>query len=86
LEILDRTDQLAAECVSQVDMWDGGADFPFSNPEQIDPTTEYGAEWSARLEPIERTVAFEHIDFEGQGETLTDPETGALWSASLMGF
>lgn len=77
LEILGRTDQLAAECVRQVDMWDGGADFPFSNPEQIDPSTEYGAEWSARLEPIERTVAFEHIDFEGQRETLTDPETGA---------
>ncbi len=52
LEILARTDQLAAECVSQADVWDGGADFPFSNPEEIDPTTEYVAEWSARLEPV----------------------------------
>lgn len=77
LEILDRTDQLAAECVREVIMWDGGADFPFSNPERIDPTTEYGAEWAARLEPIERTAAFELIDFDGQDETLTDPETSA---------
>jgi hypothetical protein len=67
-EILARTDQLAAECVRIAKMWDGGRDFPFSNPEQIDPNTEYGAEWSARLEPI---------DFEDQRETLTDPETGA---------
>jgi hypothetical protein len=53
-----------------------GDDFPFSNPEEIDPTTEYGAEWSARLEPIERTAAFELIDSD-QCDTLTDPETGA---------
>ncbi|MGH3719800.1 MAG: hypothetical protein ACRDRI_13380 [Pseudonocardiaceae bacterium] len=77
LEILDRTDQLAVECVREACRWDGGADFPFSNPQQIDPTTEYGAEWAARLEPIERTAAFELIDFDGQYETLTDPETGA---------
>jgi len=57
-------------------MWDGGDAFPFSNPEEIDPTTEYGAEWAARLEPIERTAAFELIDSD-QCETLTDPETGA---------
>ncbi|MGH3829385.1 MAG: hypothetical protein ACRDRS_02875 [Pseudonocardiaceae bacterium] len=77
LEILERTDQLAVECVREVCGWDGGADFPFSNPQQIDPTTEYGAEWAARLEPIERTAAFELIDFDGQYETLTDPETDA---------
>ncbi|MGH3851976.1 MAG: hypothetical protein ACRDR6_00440 [Pseudonocardiaceae bacterium] len=77
LEILDRTDQLSAECVREVSMWDSGADFPFSNPEEIDPATEYGAEWAARLEPIERTAAFELIDFDGQCETLTDPKTGA---------
>lgn len=78
LEILARTDRLAAECVRQVVMWDGGADFPFSNPEQIDPTTEYGAEWAARLKPIERNAAFAIIDSEECRETLTDPETGAL--------
>ncbi|MEO7194341.1 MAG: hypothetical protein ABIZ05_05895 [Pseudonocardiaceae bacterium] len=77
LEILDRTDQLAAECVRTVEMWNGAADFPFSNPEEIDPASEYGAEWAARLEPIERTAAFELIDFDGQCETLTDPATGA---------
>ncbi|MGH3775173.1 MAG: hypothetical protein ACRDRR_05455 [Pseudonocardiaceae bacterium] len=78
LEILARTDRLAAECVRQAKMWDGGRDFPFSNPEQINPNTEYGAEWSARLEPIERTAAFELIDPDGSRETLTDPETGAI--------
>jgi hypothetical protein len=78
LEIFERTDLLAAECVREVSEWDGGADFPFSNPEQIDPTTEYGAEWAARLEPIKRTAAFESIDdFDDQCETLTDPKTGA---------
>lgn len=78
LEVLTRTDRLAAECVRQVKMWDGGRDFPFSNPEQINPNTEYGAEWAARLEPIEHTVAFELIDPDGSRETLTDPETGAI--------
>lgn len=77
LEVLGRTDQLAVECVREVTRWDGGADFPFSNPEEIDPVTEYGAEWAARLEPIERTAAFELIDFDGRQETLTDPETDA---------
>jgi hypothetical protein len=49
LEILARTDQRATEYVrqidmpGQIDMPDGGADFPFSNPEQINPTMEYGA-------------------------------------------
>ncbi len=56
LEILARTDRLAAECVRQAKMWDGGRNFPFSNPEQINPNTEYGAEWAARLEPIERSI------------------------------
>jgi hypothetical protein len=77
LAILGRTDRLAAECVRQVKMWDGGRYFPFSNPEQINSTTEYGAEWSARLEPIERTVVFEFIDFGGECKTLTDPVTEA---------
>lgn len=77
-EILFRTDRLAAECVREAKMWDGGRDFPFSNPEQIDPATEYGAEWAARLEPIERTAAFAIIDRDGHRETLTDPETEAI--------
>lgn len=89
-EILTRTDQLAAECVREVAKWDRGRDFPFSNPEQIDPTTEYGAEWSTRLAPAERTAAFELIDPQGNCETLIDPETdaavarmpdGLLWAA-----
>lgn len=78
LEILARTDRLAAECVHMADRWDGGRDFPFSNPEQINPTTEYGAEWAARLKPIGRNAAFAIIDREECRETLTDPETGAL--------
>ncbi len=78
LEILARTDRLAAECVRQAKRWDRGRNFPFSNPEQINPNTEYGAEWAARLEPIERTAAFALIDPDGSRETLTDPETGAI--------
>lgn len=49
---------------------------PLLQPETNRPSTEYGAEWSARLEPIERTAAFAFIDFDGQHETMTAPETG----------
>lgn len=78
LEILARTDRLAAECVRLVDRWDGCRDFPFSRPDRIDPTTEYGAEWAARLERVERNAAFAIIDRDGRCETLIDPETEAL--------
>ncbi len=36
--------------------------------------------------PFERTAAFELIDFDGQCETLTDPETEAPWSARRTAF
>ena len=86
LELVDRTDELAAECVHLAKMWDGNRDFRFSNPERIDPTTEYGAEWAARLTPIERTAEFAIIDHDRDRETLTDPETGALVVSEPNGF
>ncbi|MCA1676199.1 MAG: hypothetical protein LC799_29835, partial [Actinobacteria bacterium] len=76
LEVLARTDQLSAECVRIADTWDGGKKLPFSNSEIIDPTTEYGAEWAARLEPMERTAEFAIIDPD-RCATLTDPATDA---------
>jgi hypothetical protein len=54
LEILARGDDLAAVCIRQKVMWDGGSDFPASNPEPIDPHSTYGQEWAQRLTPPER--------------------------------
>ncbi|MGH3818743.1 MAG: hypothetical protein ACRDRE_13490 [Pseudonocardiaceae bacterium] len=67
-------------------MWDDNRDFWSSSSERIDPTTEYGAEWAARLTPIKRTAEFAIIDRDGDRETLTDPETGALVVGEPDGF
>ncbi len=77
LEVLGRSDTLSMQCVREVRAWDGGKDFPFSNPEEVDPTAPPGSEWAQRLKPIQRTAAFELIDYQGEGETLTDPATDA---------
>ncbi len=77
MEILGRADQLATQCVLAARMWDGGASFPYSSSEHVDPTSEYGAEWASRLEPIGRTAAFELIDYDPGEDTLIDPETDA---------
>lgn len=77
LDILARADTLSVQCVREVYAWDGGQDLPFSNPEEIDPTTPPGSEWAQRLHPIPRTAAFELIDYHGGGDTLTDPATDA---------
>lgn len=77
LEVLSRADTLSMQCVREALAWDGGKDFPFSNPEKVDPTQGPGTEWIQRLEPIERTAAFELIDYDGGGQTLTDPATDA---------
>ena len=77
LEVLSRADTLSVQCVHEALTWDGGKDFPFSNPEEVDPRQGPGAEWAQRLKPIERTAAFELIDYDGGGQTLTDPVTDA---------
>lgn len=77
LEVLSRADTLSVKCVHEALAWDGGKDFPFSNPGKVDSTQGPGAEWVQRLEPIERTAAFELIDYGGRGQTLTDPATDA---------
>ena len=78
LEILGREDNLAAECTRQKVMWDGGADFPSSNPETIDPDDTYGREWAQRLIPAPRTAAIEVLDPRKSAlEILVDPETDA---------
>lgn len=65
------------QCVCKAFAWDSGEDFPFSNVGKVDPAQGPGAEWVPRLEPIERTAAFELIDHGGGGQTLIDPATGA---------
>jgi hypothetical protein len=77
LDVLGGADTLSMQCVREVKAWDGGIDFPFSNPEEIDPTTPPGREWAQRLRPTPRTAAFELIDYHGAGDTLTDPATDA---------
>jgi hypothetical protein len=58
--------------------WDGGKHFPFSRPEEVNPTGELGREWVARLEPATaRTAEFARISQGGAGEALVDPLTGA---------
>lgn len=78
LEILGRGDHLAALCVRRKLEWDGGADFPSGQSEEIDPETPHGREWARRLVPAPRTAQAEVLD-PGQeaAEILTDPETDA---------
>ncbi|MBG0813695.1 hypothetical protein [Planomonospora sp. ID82291] len=78
LEILSRDDALAAACVRQAMLWDGGADFPFGAPETVEPDSAPGAEWTQRLVPAHRTAAFTLLDPDRSAvETLLDPETDA---------
>jgi hypothetical protein len=78
LELLARTDIAAGRCVSAVTSWDGGADLPFGHTQRLDPATDrWGTEWARRLQPVERTAAFELFGPDREGETLIDPETDA---------
>jgi hypothetical protein len=78
LEVLSRQDNLAAACVRQKIMWDGGRDFPSSNPETIDPHSGHGQEWAQRLVPAPRTAAIEALDSRHLATAvLVDPETDA---------
>jgi hypothetical protein len=78
MELLRRTDTLSWACVRQVLTWDGGRDFPFSSPEDIDPTVPAAREWIARLRPTtELTAAFACMDDSDIGKALIDPLTDA---------
>jgi hypothetical protein len=78
LELLARTDVAAARCVSAVADWNGGTDLPFGHPLRLDPdATRWGKEWARRLQPVERTAAFQLFGDDLDGETLIDPETDA---------
>ncbi|MDF5758390.1 hypothetical protein [Spongiactinospora sp. TRM90649] len=81
LEILGRADTLAISCVQEAMKWDGGDDFPYSNPEVVDTRTPCGAEWAKRLLSSRRTAAFEIMDNggwpDGEAGCLIDPETDA---------
>ncbi len=77
LEILRRNDTLSVACVEEAMKWDGGDDFPYSNPETIDGTIKYGAEWANRLVPSPRTAAFQILEPDDSAETLIDPESDA---------
>ncbi|RKT70018.1 hypothetical protein DFJ66_3259 [Saccharothrix variisporea] len=76
-KILERTDQLAADCVRLAAMWDGGAHFPYASVERVNPATRYGAEWASRLRaPAERAAVYESLG-RGGGDALIDPVSGA---------
>jgi hypothetical protein len=78
MELLGRTDTLSWTCVRQVLAWDGGRHFPFSSPQEVDPTTPEGREWIGRLEPTKaRTAAFACMDNSDIGKALVDPLTDA---------
>ncbi len=78
LEILARRDNLAALCARQLIMWDGGSDFPSSNPESVASGSRHGQEWARRLIPAPRTAAVEQLDPDRSAtEILVDPETDA---------
>jgi hypothetical protein len=78
LEILDRRDHLAARCVRQMMAWNGGSDFPSSNPASIDLKSRFALEWERRLVPAPRTALTEVLDPEHSAiAVLMDPETDA---------
>lgn len=78
LDILARRDDLAALCARELIMWDGGSDFPASNPESVASDSAYGHEWAQRLVPALRTAAIELLDpDQSAAEVLVDPETDA---------
>jgi hypothetical protein len=80
LDILARRDTLAVDVVRAALSWDGGSVLPFSKVTEIDPaTSKYAEEWAARLEPAERTAAFEIPGRRDRlvAEYLVDPETDA---------
>lgn len=73
LEILGRDGTLAMTCAQEALKWDGGEDFPYSNPEEIDDASAAGAEWASRLESGARTAAFRIILDPGEDAvTYTD--------------
>lgn len=77
MDVLNRTDQLAAECVVEAAKWDGGSFFPHASVEEVDPASQYGAEWCARLEPVvERKAVYWRLG-DGDREAFVDPECDA---------
>lgn len=78
LQVLERTDMLAAQCVEVALQNDGGRDFPYSSLKELDPHEGglLAAEFAARLEPCERTAAFAIFAADQLSEPLFDPETG----------
>jgi hypothetical protein len=77
LKILAQADSLAAQCVGVALENDGGRDFPFSSLAQFSPDdgSELAAEFTARLEPCERTAAFALFADDMVAETWTDLQT-----------
>lgn len=76
LQILDRTDDGARQCVDLALRWDGGRYFPFSSPNQIDPATSpEAAEFVKRLQPAPETVCYQVFGREIT-DYLQDPATG----------
>jgi hypothetical protein len=76
--VLERTDDLAGQCVQAALMWDGGRDFPFARTVLVQPADPVSAEWAATLVPSPWTVAYRALDLgrDKPADTLRDPLTG----------
>jgi hypothetical protein len=88
LQILAQTDSLAIQCVQVALDNDGGRDFPFSSLAELRPDDggELAAEFTARLEPCERSAAFALFADDMVAETWTDPQTGLPVARSRGGI
>jgi predicted DNA-binding transcriptional regulator AlpA len=75
LEVLNRSDDLAEQCIEAAMQWNGGRDFPFSGFREIEPTGKIAAEWSSTLRPAKRTAAFAVFDERDVAQGLIDPAT-----------
>lgn len=91
-QILKRTDDLARACVEAALRWDGGHYFPFSAPQLLNPgRSSEEAEFVARLQPADPTVAFAAFGGREIDAYWSDPATdlpavttaeGEVWAAA----
>jgi len=80
LEVLARTDTLAAACVRQARQFNSGQDFPYSNPTQVTiDSTDASRKWADRLRPVAPPLpaGFQFLSAPGAGPALIDPLTDA---------
>lgn len=77
MEIFERTDLLALECIDEARLFNGGRDFWHPTLVDVDPTTANGAEWEQRLESASRPSVKHRWMAKGRHAMLVDPESDA---------